>query len=68
MYSMEQIIRYQKYKRCLAMAEWCNAEIGIADTDGDYEDMLWYQKWYEHWLELAKNFNPNNNTSDWRTE
>ena len=58
-----KIVRHQKYKRCLAMSEWCNAEIGIADTDGDYKDMQWYQKWYEHWLELAKNFNPNNSTA-----
>lgn len=58
-----KIVRHQKYKRCLAMAEWCNAEIGIADTDGDYEDMQWYQKWYQKWLKLAKNFNPNKSTA-----
>ena len=50
------IVRRQKYKRCLAMSEWCNAEIGIADTDGDYKDMQWYQKWYERWLKIAENF------------
>ena len=54
-----KLVRHQKYKRCLAMAEWCNTEVGIADTDGNYEDMLWYQKWYEHWLKLAENFYPN---------
>ena len=58
-----KIVRRQKYKRCLAMAELCNAEIGIADTDGDYEDMQWYQKWYQKWLKLAKNFNPNKSTA-----
>lgn len=58
-----KIVRHQKYKRCLAMAEWCNAEIGIADTDCDYEDMQWYQKWYERWLELAKEINTNNSTA-----
>ena len=51
-----KIVRLQKYKRCLAMAEWCDAEVGIADTDGNYEDMLWYQKWYKRWLELAEQF------------
>ena len=51
-----KIVRHQKYKRCLAMAEWCNSEIGIADTDGDYEDMRLYQKWHERWLKLAEQF------------
>lgn len=54
-----KIVRHQKYKRCLAMAEWCNAEIGIADTDGDYKDMRRYQKWYEHWRKLAEKFKDN---------
>lgn len=54
--SMKQAIRRQKYKRCLAMAEWCDTEVGIADTDGDYEDMLWYQKWHQKWLELSEKF------------
>ena len=52
-----KIVSHQKYKRCLAMAEWCNSEIGIADTDGDYEDMRRYQKWHERWLKLAEKFN-----------
>ena len=51
-----KIVRHQKYKRCLAMSEWCNSEIGIADTDGDYKDMQWYQKWYERWLKIAEQF------------
>lgn len=53
---VDEVIRHQKYKRCLAMAEWCDTEIGIADTDGDYEDMQWYQKWYKRWIELADQF------------
>ena len=51
-----KIVRQQKYKRCLAMAEWCDTEVGIADTDDNYEDMLWYQKWYERWMKLAEQF------------
>ena len=58
-----KLVRHQKYKRCLAMAEWCDTEVGIADTDGDYEDMQWYQKWYKRWLELAKNFTHSNSTA-----
>lgn len=51
-----KIVRHQKYKRCMAMSELCNSEIGIADTDGDYDDMQWYQKWYERWLKIAEQF------------
>ena len=51
-----KIVRHQKYKRCFAMAEWCDTEVGIADTAGNYEDMLWYQKWYKRWLKLAEKF------------
>lgn len=51
-----KIVRHQKYKRCLAMAEWCDTEVGIADTDGNYEDMLWYQKWYGRWMKIAEQF------------
>ena len=54
--SQERVIHHQKYKRCLAMSEWCNAEIGIADTDSDYKDVQWYQKWYERWLKIAEQF------------
>ena len=54
--SQERVIHHQKYKRCLAMAERCDTEVGIADTDGDYEDMLWYTKWYKRWLKLAEKF------------
>lgn len=53
---LNEELRHQKYKRCLAMAEWCDTEVGIADTDGDYEDMLWCQKWHQKWLELSEKF------------
>ena len=62
MYSQEEYDK-QKYKRCLAMAEWCDAESDVADADGDYEDMKWYQKWHNRWLELAEKFKPNNSTA-----
>ena len=52
----DEQVRHQKYRRCLAMAEWCDAEADVADADGDYDDMRWYQKWHERWLELAERF------------
>lgn len=56
---MERRERHQKYKRCLAMAMWCDAEADVADADGDYDDMKWYQKWHKRWLELAEKFKSN---------
>ena len=50
----DKVIAHNKYKRCLAMAEWCDAESYVADADGDYEDMKWYQKWHNKWLALAE--------------
>lgn len=50
----DKVIAKQKYKRCLAMAEWCDAEADVADADGDYDAMRWYQKWHTRWLNLAK--------------
>lgn len=54
--SQERLIRRQKYKRCLAMAEWCDAEADVVDAYGYYDDISWYQKWQQKWLELAEQF------------
>lgn len=58
-----KIVRHQKYKRCLTMAEWCDAEADVADADGDYDDMQWYQKWHTRYLEYAEIFKPNKTTA-----
>lgn len=55
-YLKDKETRHNKYKRCLAMAKWCDAEADVADADGDYEDMQWYQKWHQKWLKLVENF------------
>ena len=48
---------HNKYKRCRAMAEWCDAEADFVEAYGNYDDMRWCQKWHQKWLELAKQFN-----------
>lgn len=41
--------RHQKYRRCLAMARWCNRM--FSSTFG--KERYW-QKWNRRWLELAE--------------
>lgn len=50
--------RYHKYKRCLAMAKYCESMRGHYLS---YEEpkWFWYRKWSERWLELAEKFKPN---------
>ena len=56
---LKKQLRHQKYRRCLAMEKWCDAEADVADADGDYHDMRWYKKWHERWLALADYFGGN---------
>ena len=49
--------RHQKYSRCLAMAGRCHE--AWANISTPYLKAMWYRKWHEHWLELAKKFKPN---------
>lgn len=63
--STEQVIRHQKYKLCLAMAEWCNSEMG-RETFACFrprstkevwrEEHKYWAKWRKIWLNLAKKF------------
>lgn len=62
---VDKVIAHNKYKRCLAMAKWCESEgnrlevmVPIFDTDKEcweYNSDYW-QKWYKRWLELAEQF------------
>ena len=59
--SMEQSLRHQKYKRCLAMARWCRSRACFYDTmrdNGPYwivkSDRAY--KWYKWWFKTAVQF------------
>lgn len=63
--SMEQVIRHQKYKRCVAMADMCSARYDEEDanvnghgTSWDYtsKEMKYWDRWHKRWLKLAKHF------------
>ena len=47
--------QHHKYKRCLAMAWWCSAELGMLVSTWEFK-IKHYKKWYKRWLELAEKF------------
>lgn len=52
-----KIIRHHKYKRCLAMAMWCESEMNYWYDSTMREQcprFKFYEKWYKRWLELAE--------------
>ena len=52
-----RVIRHQKYKRCLAMANWCEAKLYAYPSFGtESTEKKWWQKWHKSWLELAEQF------------
>ncbi len=60
----DKVIAHQKYKRCLAMAKWCDSENYTATWyHENTERCEWTEKWYERWLELAEKFKPNNSNA-----
>lgn len=52
----EKELRYQKRKRCLAMAKWCRRNRLHACVCGPVEKIDFFGKWRKRWLELAKKF------------
>ena len=52
----DKVIAHHKYKRCLAMARWCNERHTFNETN---EKRTWLHKWHNRWLELAEKFKTN---------
>lgn len=48
-------IRHHKYKRCLAMARWCEA-VKELNRYGDQDYMDFAEKWCKRWLAIAEKF------------
>ena len=56
-------LRHSNYKRCLAMAKWCeNAILGWMGHKESYSShqrhikVMLFTKWHKRWLELAEKF------------
>ena len=59
----EEMILHHKYRRCLAMAKWCeNAILGWMGHKESYSShqqyikVMLFTKWNKRWLELAEKF------------
>ena len=52
---MKNELNWNKYKRCLAMAKWCSAELGMLVSTWESK-IKHYKKWQKRWLELAEKF------------
>lgn len=56
--------RHHKYKRCLAMAKWCESENYTACWYHENSERCeWTEKWHKRWLKLAEKFKHNNSTA-----
>ena len=55
--SQEKEILHQKYKRCLAMARWCESENYTACWYHENSERCeWTEKWLKRWLKIAEKF------------
>lgn len=52
--------RYQKNRRCLSMAKWCDDAARLATWDNDFDLCRWYNKWMQRWLKIAEQFKEKN--------
>lgn len=53
---LEQRVRHEKRKRCLAMARWCASRTVAFGIDDDWNKVTFYDKWKERWREMADKF------------
>lgn len=51
-----KVIAHQKYKRCLAMAEWCYGRWIRAYNSSRLQKARFYARWQKRWQELAEKF------------
>lgn len=65
---MKNELNWNKHKRCLAMAEMCNARHDEEDTkvnghgaSWEYEskEMKYWERWHKRWLAIAEKFKLN---------
>lgn len=55
--SLRQKMNYKKYKLCLAMARWCDAENYTACWYHENSKRCeWTEKWHNRWLAIAEKF------------
>lgn len=52
----DEVIRHQKYKRCLATAKLCKEKWLVHNFAEVPTKLRFYNKWENRWLELAKKF------------
>ena len=55
----DKVIARQKFKRCLAMAKWCDAERDIFNLTPKVTKVEFFARWHKRWSMLAEKFKPN---------
>lgn len=66
---VDKVIAHHKYKRCLAMAKWCDEVMMSCELRGYAVHRIWANKhqwamrWKYRWLTIAEKFKPNNSTA-----
>ena len=53
---LNEELRHQKYKRCLAMAKWCNERYILDDCLYELGKTRFYERWENRWLNIAAQF------------